>query len=155
MYVCESHSVVSDSATPWTVVCQAPPFMDFCRQEYWSGFPFPSPGDLPDPGLEPRYPHCRQTFSHLSHQGSPPQFLVLKFLQMMRNISTIKAAEVQVAGQIDSGVQCWIPPGGDGQCPEIVTLIALLFLIQWHHPSWIVYFLLQENNDPFIFLIQN
>ena len=42
--------------TPWTVAHQAPPFMGFSRQEYWSGLPFPSPGDLPDPGIEPRSP---------------------------------------------------------------------------------------------------
>ena len=40
-------------ATPWTVVYQAPPSMGFSRQEYWSRLPFPSPGDLPDPGIEP------------------------------------------------------------------------------------------------------
>ena len=50
----ESESgVVSDSATPWTVAHQAPLSMGFSRHEYWSGFPFPSPGDLPDPGIEP------------------------------------------------------------------------------------------------------
>ena len=51
-------SVVSDSLqpTPWTVAYQAPPSMGFSRHEYWSGFPFPSPGDLPDPGIEPRSP---------------------------------------------------------------------------------------------------
>ena len=43
-------------ATPWTVALQAPPSMGFSRQEYWSGLPFPSPGDLPDPGIEPRSP---------------------------------------------------------------------------------------------------
>ena len=42
--------------TPWTVACQAPPFMGFSRQEYWSGLPFPSPGDLPNPGIEARSP---------------------------------------------------------------------------------------------------
>ena len=42
--------------TPWTVVYQAPPSMGFSRQEYWSGLPFPSPGNLPDPGIEPRSP---------------------------------------------------------------------------------------------------
>ena len=42
--------------TPWTVAHQAPPSMEFSRQEYWSGLPFPSPGDLPDPGIEPRSP---------------------------------------------------------------------------------------------------
>ena len=43
-------------ATPWTVAHQASPSMGFSRQEYWSGLPFPSPGDLPDPGIEPRSP---------------------------------------------------------------------------------------------------
>ena len=38
--------------TPWTVAYQASPSMGFSRQEYWSGLPFPSPGDLPDPGIE-------------------------------------------------------------------------------------------------------
>ena len=40
-------------ATPWTVARQASLPMEFSRQEYWSGQPFPSPGDLPDPGMEP------------------------------------------------------------------------------------------------------
>ena len=43
-------------AIPWTVAHQAPLSMGFSRQEYWSGLPFPSPGDLPDPGIEPRSP---------------------------------------------------------------------------------------------------
>ena len=42
--------------TPWTVAHQAPPSMEFSSQEYWSGLPFPSPGDLPDPGIEPGSP---------------------------------------------------------------------------------------------------
>ena len=40
-------------ATPWTVACQAPLCMGFSRQEYWSGLPFPLPGDLPKPETEP------------------------------------------------------------------------------------------------------
>ena len=43
-------------ATPWTVAYYAPPSMGFSRQEYWSGLPFPSPEDLPDPGVEPVSP---------------------------------------------------------------------------------------------------
>ena len=43
-------------ATPWTVAYQAPPSMGFSRQEYWSGLPFPSLGDLPNPGIEPESP---------------------------------------------------------------------------------------------------
>ena len=55
-YVCVSHSVGSDSATPWTVASQAPLSMEFSWQEYWSGLPCPSPGDLPDPGILPGSP---------------------------------------------------------------------------------------------------
>ena len=43
-------------ATPWTVAYQAPLSMGFSRQEYWRGLPFPSPEDLPDPGIEPGSP---------------------------------------------------------------------------------------------------
>ena len=47
---------MSNSGTPWTVAHQAPLSMEFSRQKYWSGLPFPSPGDLPDPGTELRSP---------------------------------------------------------------------------------------------------
>ena len=69
-----SCSVTSDSfATSRTVACQAPLSMGFSRQEYWNGWPFSSPGDLPDPGTEPRPPTWQaDSFYHLSHQGSPP-----------------------------------------------------------------------------------
>ena len=57
-------------ATSWTGAHQASLSMGFSRQEYWSGLPFPSPGDLPDPGIEPGSPTL-QTLYHLSHRGSP------------------------------------------------------------------------------------
>ena len=49
-------SCVQLFAAPWTVAYQAPPPMEFSRQGYWSGLPFPSPGDLPNPGIEPGSP---------------------------------------------------------------------------------------------------
>ena len=52
----KSLSRVQLFTTLWTVTHQAPPSMGFSRQEYWSGLPFPSPGDIPDPGMEPRCP---------------------------------------------------------------------------------------------------
>ena len=68
---CES---VRLSATPWaTVVYQAPLSMEFSRQEYWSGLPFPSPGDLPDPGIKPGSLPL-QVCLPLNHQGSPLVF---------------------------------------------------------------------------------
>ena len=55
---------------PWTITHQAPLSMGFFRQQHWSGLPFPSPGDLPDPGIEPKCPALKKTLYHLSHQGS-------------------------------------------------------------------------------------
>ena len=43
-------------ATPWTIACQSPLSMGFSRREYWSGLPFPAPGDLPNTGFEPTSP---------------------------------------------------------------------------------------------------
>ena len=58
--VCESESEVAQSCPtlcdPWMVAYQAPLSIAFSRQEYWSGLPFPSPGDLPNPGIEPGSP---------------------------------------------------------------------------------------------------
>ena len=72
-------------ATPWTVAHQAPLSMGFFRQEYWSGLPFPPPGDLSDPGIEPRSPVLKAYFLPLSHQGRPVwvQNLVLRTKQIV------------------------------------------------------------------------
>ena len=67
-----SCSVVSDSfATPQTVACQASLSMGLSRQEYWRGLPFPPPGDLPDPGIEPGSPTFQAESLPLSHLESP------------------------------------------------------------------------------------
>ena len=55
----KSFSRVQLFVTPWTVAYQASPSMGFSRQEYQSGLPFPSPGDLPDPGIKPRSPELQ------------------------------------------------------------------------------------------------
>ena len=57
--------------TPWTVAHQAPLSMGFPRQEYWSELPFPSPGDLPDPGIEPASPALASGFSTIEPPGKP------------------------------------------------------------------------------------
>ena len=60
--------------TLWTVTCHAPLSMGFSWQEYWSGLPFPSPGDLPDPGIKLRSPEAPDLQVHslpLSYQGIP------------------------------------------------------------------------------------
>ena len=57
--------------TPWTAACQAPLFMGFPRQEFWSGLPFPSPRDLPDPGIEPTSPALAGAFFATEPPGKP------------------------------------------------------------------------------------
>ena len=54
--------VCSTLETPWAVACQAPLSMEFSKQEYWSGLPFPSPGDLPNPEIEPGFPALQVDF---------------------------------------------------------------------------------------------
>ena len=65
------HSVMSDSATPWTVAHQAPLSVGFSRQEYWSGWPFPPPEDLPYPGIKPGSPALAGKFFTTEPPGNP------------------------------------------------------------------------------------
>ena len=58
-------------ATSWTVAHQASPSLGFSRKEYWSGLPFPSPGNLPDPGIEPGSPALKADALTSQPQGSP------------------------------------------------------------------------------------
>ena len=70
---CMRAQFVSDSATPWTVAHQAPLSVEFFRQEYWSELPFPTPGDLPNPGMEAESltsPALAGSFFQLCHLGS-------------------------------------------------------------------------------------
>ena len=85
-----SHSVVSDSsAIPQTTACQAPLSMRFSRQEYQSGLPFPPPGDLLDPGIEPVSPASSGRFFTTEPPGKPLirgyvfGFKVLKVIQVI------------------------------------------------------------------------
>ena len=61
-------------ATPWSVVHQAPLSMGFSRQEYWSGLPFPSPGDLPNPGITPRSPTLQADALTSEPPGKPLEY---------------------------------------------------------------------------------
>ena len=59
--------------TPWTVAHKAPLSLGFSRQEYWSGLPFPSPGDLPNPGIKPRSPALQADALTSEPLGSPEE----------------------------------------------------------------------------------
>ena len=79
-------------ATPWTIAHQAPPSVEFSRQEYWSGLPFASPGDLPDTGVEPASP-AFQAESLLSEPPGKPEYI-------MRNTGLEEAqAGIKIAGR--------------------------------------------------------
>ena len=70
------HLIMSDSVTAWTIAHQALLSIGFSRQEFWNGLPFPSPGDLHDPGTEHVSPALQVNSLSLNHQGSPekPKF---------------------------------------------------------------------------------
>ena len=89
-------------ATPWTVIYHAPLSMESFRQEYWSGLPFPSPGDLPDPGIKPRSPalwadafpseppgklSVRKGYIKSHKENDPNLYLILIFLSVPRYTS--------------------------------------------------------------------
>ena len=83
MSFCGGGGVVAKScptlATSWTIACQAPLFMGFSRQEYWSGLPFPSPGDVPDPGIEIQSPVLQADSLPTELQVKPQVFTATLF----------------------------------------------------------------------------
>ena len=76
-----SCSDMSDSATPWTVALQVPLPVEFSREEYWIGLPFPTPGDLPEPGIEPKSLVSRALAGRFFTTAPPgkPKLTVLQF----------------------------------------------------------------------------
>ena len=76
---------MSDSYDPIDCARQAPLSMGFSRQQYWSGLSFPSPGDLPDPGIKLGFLHCRQMIYQLSYEGS----LEMKIMVPISSISSL------------------------------------------------------------------
>ena len=71
------------SVTLWTVAHQAPLSRGFSRQEHWCGLPFPSPRDLPNPGIEPTSPTLQEDSLPLSHLGSPLVIMVNSHFEML------------------------------------------------------------------------
>ena len=78
--MCACAQLLGLLVTPWTVACQAPLTMGFPRQEYWSGLPFPSSGDLLDPGIEPMSPALQADSLPTELWGKPRTLLLLAML---------------------------------------------------------------------------
>ena len=75
--------MMSDSfVTPWTTACQAPQSMGFSRQGYWSGVPFPFPGNLPDPGVKLEFPELADGF----FPTEPPVKPFIKELELIKHL---------------------------------------------------------------------
>ena len=94
--LCQSLCHVQLFATLWTIACQTPLSMGSSRQEYWSEFPFPSPGDFSDPG-NTGFLYCRQTLYHLSHQESPFSLVSVQSLSHVRLFVTPQTAAYQAS----------------------------------------------------------
>ena len=77
---------MSDSVAPWTVARQAPLSMGFSRQESWGGLPFPSPGDLADPGTEPLSPALAGGFFTAEPPGKPNTCRVSPKIKVQYNV---------------------------------------------------------------------
>ena len=154
---CFSHVLLC--ATPWTVACQAPLSMGFSRQEYWSGWPRPPPGDLPDPGVEPRSlmsPALAGRFFTLAPPGKPHSWVINLFMytpshSLLRCLSFgCKLITCQVLPRLEYElalvliVLCSFYPGLDmsSASPCMYLAISLLNVgsdssLVW--PTWILY----------------
>ena len=82
---------------PWTVAYQAPPSMEFSRQEYWSGLPFPSPGDLLNPGNEPRSPVLQADTLPSEPPGKPRRY---RYIQDPHILPFIVYIKITIASSI-------------------------------------------------------
>ena len=85
--------VKSETVTPWTIAHQAPLSMGFHRQGYWSGLPFPSPGDLPNTGIEPRSPTLQTDSLPAEVQGKPKNSGVSSLSLLQRIFPTQKSSQ--------------------------------------------------------------
>ena len=104
-------------AIPWTVACKAPLSMVFSRKEHWNGLPFPSPGDLPNPGIKPRSPALQEdVFYQLSYQGSPFSGLNTRFWSLphpfIRNVPSSHLCPMCCLRWLEKSLQKmrWIQP---------------------------------------------
>ena len=148
--------------TPWTLAYQAPPSIEFSRQEYWSGLPFPSPGDLPNPGIQPSLPYCRWILYQLSHQGSPLEGLMLKlklqyFGHLMRRAGSLEKTLMlgkiegrrrrgqQRARWLDSITNSW----------SLLKLMSIESVMRCHHFILCCPLLLLPSNYPLIRVFSN
>ena len=98
-------------ATPWTVTHQAPLSMEFSRQEYWSGLPFPSPGYLPNPGIEPGSPALQANSVPSESLGKPLKEVAwsINAYTLTRRVPVQPSLVIQSCPTLCNSVDCSLP----------------------------------------------
>ena len=114
-------------ATPWTVACLAPLSMGFSRQDWWSGLPFPSPGDLPNPGTEPESP-VLQADALLSEPPGKP----LKRKGPSFFCTAVRGCKVSKCCSPWCGTL--LRPGKAPQCMQILVICTTSSFLVWRGP---------------------
>ena len=156
-------------ATPWTIAYQNPPSMGFSRQEYWSGLPFPSPGDLPDPGIEPGSPALQADALPSEPPGRSLYTFTFSQILVDSRVKSLSATSVNRCikdgtklEQLSKGPACTLLVVGTcaGCVPCIVCVLfffffpcknvimfkknwenqIVLFWVRWLESSWNTYF---------------
>ena len=120
-------------ATSWTVAYQASPSVGFSRQEYWSGLPFPSPGDPPDPGIEPRSPTLQADALPSEPPGKPSKcFRPHHILEATKFLTDEKPVLKELRWEHNAETkwpQIMPPVSSKGGVPGFLTLNPVLFLL--------------------------
>ena len=142
MLLLRRFSQVQLFVTLWTVARQAPQSMEFSRQEYWSGLPFPPPGDTLDPGIEPGSPevpalqadsiplsHCHWRNSTLLHDNS---HLILHSFVSLRSLITWDLFKGKDCGQVKKAMIVSLSPGMPSPSPRCDPIC-----FWFPHPLWI------------------
>ena len=106
---------------PWTIDSQAPLSMGFPKQESWSGLPFPSPGDLPNPGIKPGAPAFQAESLPLSHQGSPEK------KDIRTQISFTPLRILTAVSRPLLGSRLW--------AQSLTSMSSFIFMRKWSHCS--------------------
>ena len=123
IFVPSTCSVPQSFAAPWTVACQAPLSILFSRLEYWSGYLFPSPGDLPHPGIKPKSP---------ASPALAGRFFALCHLETPGNQVETTWATTHIQKEIFFLKQCLItevPHKGSKRTQHLLKIIASLAII--------------------------
>ena len=154
---------MSDSATPWTVVYQAPMSMGFHRQEHWNGLPFPSPGNLPNQGLNLCLLHWQVYSFPLSHQGSPCLSISLSSVAQscltLCNLMHCGTPGFPVHHQllelaqthihwVSDAIQPFHPPSCPLLLPSIFSCIRVFSNESALHNSWLKYWSFSFSSSP-------